>query len=151
MSLLKKMENIFMKKNQVYIDVKEKINHETGEVIQSETTKRIKVPGEPNYVRLYFEGLMMLTEVTRNEMKTLCAILECTNFQNTIELTATKRKNIVHELSTTEGNFNKNLSNLVKSGLLKRNGIGEYLLNPFVFGKGQWKDIHKLRENHNAA
>lgn len=140
-----------MKNKHEYLEVRSTKNHLTGEIEEDESLKRIKVPIEPNYVRLYFNGLMMLTEITKNEMKTLCAILNCTNFQNTIELTATKRKNIINKLGTTEGNFNKNLSNLVKSQLIKRIGIGEYLLNPFVFGKGQWKDIRKLREEHEAA
>jgi predicted transcriptional regulator of viral defense system len=37
------------------------------------------------------------------------------------------------------------LSKMTKEGILLRIETGVYMLNPFLIGKGDWKDIQKLR------
>ena len=39
------------------------------------------------------------------------------------------------------------LSKLTKADILKRIETGVYALNPHLFGKGDWRDIEKLRLN----
>lgn len=135
-----------MKKTTIYQNEINITDFKTGEVTSKIEVKRSKFKNEPSYVRLYTEGILMLTQITKNEMKTLCQILKYANYENFVELTTAKRKKIVKELNTTTSNFNKNLSCIAKSTLLIKVDTGEYMLNPLVFGRGEWANISKQRE-----
>lgn len=140
-----------MSKKLRFQDEMEITNQETGEVQNKVRNRTYVFKNEPNYIRLYTEGIMMIGQITKLENKMLCLILKYADYGNEISLTTERRKKIAKELGIKAGHFNKNLSNIVKSDLLIQRGIGEYMLNPFVFGKGKWDHISALRKEMKAS
>ena len=52
-------------------------------------------------------------------------------------------------LNSYQPRFSKEISKLKKSNVFKEVGIGTYQVNPELIGKGEWKDIRKLRATFN--
>lgn len=52
---------------------------------------------------------------------------------------------IVQEIGTTMPALNNALTKLCKGDILRRVSTGVYVLNPFLFGRGEWRAINAVR------
>ncbi|MNG04628.1 hypothetical protein D3C84_877730 [compost metagenome] len=67
-------------------------------------------------------------------------------YENEIVLNAYKKKEIAAELGfNSVQSLNNNINKLVKEKIMFRKGTGTYVMNAFLFGRGNWEDIKKIR------
>lgn len=128
----------------------ETINHVTGEVTSTTKVKSFK-GDEPSFIKLYLDDISYLYELPKAASELMMELLNYVTY-GTQEIVLNKV--IKDRISTKTGlaiqTINNRLVELVKKGVLSRNEDerGIFTLNPYLFGKGEWKDIKELREQN---
>lgn len=132
--------------------ITEKINNETGEIIESEKTKIIATPATPDFTMIFTQDIGFIANISPGATKLLFGLLSIVNRRNEINLNKSLKDEIAVAVGLKKTSINVILTQLVNKqvilqtrdddGKIKR---GNYLLNPFYFGKGRWQDISKLR------
>jgi len=137
----------------IYTTTKTFVDYETGEVTKQEETTHIKKSAEPNYVKLYITTLLAFKELPKSLNPILIEFLSYMSYADTSEknggqkiyVNIDMKRDIANKLNLSVESVNKGLFQLVRSGMFKRIGTGTYQVNPFMFGKGEWKDISAIR------
>lgn len=129
----------------IYAERTEQIDHRTGELRESTTTKTIRVPSEPPFIKLYLSDMCKMYDIPKIGNNVLNELLKLTNYNNEIILNSAIKKRIDKSLMLKKGILDNNLTKLKKANILKSEERGIYQLNPNLFGKGSWHDINKLR------
>jgi hypothetical protein len=129
----------------VYEEVREVIDHETGEVKTTTRLQKARRDDEPYYIKLYIADLCKLNDIPKSGNNTLNELLKLTDYQNEIVLNSHIKGRIRKKLGISIGSLDNNITRLVKQEVLQRIGRGTLKLNPNLFGKGNWTDIKKLR------
>lgn len=121
------------------------VNNE-GEVIEQTNTTEINIPREPNFVKVYIEGISRLFELSGGENKFLIELLKYVTYENEITLNAGVKKKISEKTGFKLQTIDNNISTLKKMKIIRPTRYrGIYMINPEIFGKGDWKDIYKYR------
>lgn len=115
----------------------------TGEVVK--TYSESVVQKEPDYVKLYLESITKLNDVQGWTDPILYELLRLMNYGNEIVLNAAVKKRMALSLKISTRTIDNALSMLVKKNIIFREDTGLYKGNPFLFGKGEWRDIRELR------
>lgn len=118
-------------------------NPETGEVI--DVHKVSILPKEPNFVKLYLDDILLLNDVPKWISSILHELLKYMNYQNEIVLNAYVKKQIAAQLNVIPRTVDNALLAFTKKEILFRKGPGVYVANPYLFGKGDWSNIQKIR------
>lgn len=134
------------------------VDGNTGEVIKTKTDTTMRFPSEPEFVKLYIKDILYLKDMPQACSKVLLSLLAKAKYANkttinsadagglVVSMSGYDRKQLMQETGFVRmSSFNNVLTQLVKGNLLIRLGTGAYRLNPYLFGKGNWKDIKKLR------
>jgi hypothetical protein len=136
-------------KNITYIDTKTetKIDLTTNKVkeVEQTTERTVKIEQEPNFIKLYLQDICKLNDIPKTGSKLLNELLKYTAYDNMILVPTYIKEKIAKDLNMNNGTVSNSLSKLTKNGILKREGKGAYRLNPYLFGKGKWSDIKKIR------
>lgn len=129
---------------------RETVDGQTGEVLQlehSEGTRTI-YKQEPPYIKLYIQDILYMQDMPKGLTNVVYALLDNALFADKglrIFLPTGLKKELIEKLGTTRAAFDNALAKLCKGQIIRREGTGVYALNPYFFGKGEWKDIDKLR------
>ena len=103
------------------------------------------VPREPDYVKLYLDDIKRFYELNNSESKVLNGLLRYMSYNNVVVLLKPIKDMICAELRMPINTFNKSIDNLFKQNILIRMHKSVYLIDPSLFGKGKWEDIHSIR------
>jgi hypothetical protein len=122
---------------------KETKDFQTGEIVQTE--REIQIPKEPDFVKLYLNDLVLLKEVPQWVSRILYSLLKHMNYQNEIVLNSSIKKRIAADLGIIPKTIDNALVTFVKKSILMRQEVGVYKANPYLFGKGDWNNIRKIR------
>jgi hypothetical protein len=122
---------------------KEIVDKETGESLK--TYSESILPREPDFVKLYLESVTKLNDVQGWTDPILYELLKLMNYRNEIVLNAAIKKRISAEIGISTRTIDNALSMLVKKDIIFREDTGLYKGNPYLFGKGEWRDIRELR------
>lgn len=134
------------KKNAVSVETETTIDTQTGELIQQTETVLTKVyDQEPDYVKLYTADIGKLLELPGCCPEVLSCIASHMAYGNIIVLYGPIKEIMMAELNMNRNTFNKAIDELYKAGILIRHSRACYVVDPELFGKGQWKDVKKLR------
>jgi hypothetical protein len=137
------------KKNILYESVIETQDPSTGEVTAKSTQQVTKKPRTPDFIQMYTKGMVGLFDVnvSKDQMRVLFSILHkyVLPADNRIMMNKEIKDEISLELNITSNTINHALGALHKEQVLLKKGRGSYFLNPFIFGKGKFDDIAKLR------
>lgn len=133
------------------------VNHETGEVTKEQNTTHIRMANEPNYIKLYINTLLAFKDLPKTLNPILFEFLGYMTYADPtgeeggqiIIANAYMKKTIAGKLNLTLDSVNKGLYKLEKSKIFKRIGTGTYQVNPYMFGKGEWKDIKAIQATFN--
>lgn len=123
------------------------IDHNTGQVLKEEVD--LQIPDEPEFVKLYLDCVLKF----KNLSKSLNPILlEFLNFmpyadQNnqTIYINLAMKKEIAAKLKISVKRVEQAITSFVKEEVFFRKDRGTYTVNPYIFGKGNWRDIYNIR------
>lgn len=121
----------------------EKLDGETGEI--KEALKVGYLEREPDYIKLYIQGILLYSECPPWQNRVLHALLKRVSFENEIDLPVGRKRQIMKEINIGKSTLDNALSAFVKAKLLIRKDVGVYIANPHLFGRGEWKDIKRLR------
>jgi hypothetical protein len=129
------------------------LNHETGELTHEEKTNHVIISSEPSYVKLYLNTLLTFKNLPKTTTPVLMELLKYMTFAESsakrggqlIILNIFIKEQISKNLGIKINTLEHTISNLIKSGIIKRVGTGTYQANPHMFGKGEWKDISAIR------
>jgi predicted transcriptional regulator len=69
------------------------------------------------------------------------------NWENRLVLNMGVKKRMAESIGLSVSSIDNALTKLVKGGLLIREDKGNYLFNPYLFGKGNWENIQEIRMN----
>jgi|TARA_A100001015_G_C15038310_1_gene737798 hypothetical protein len=126
---------------------KESYDSETGEIKHS--SKIIELPSihEPPYVKLYLDDLGSLLKLPGKCTDVLHILVRRMDYDGYVSLGLNGKKRIVEELKLKNTQTIDNyLQTLKKADVIKSIGRGEFIVNPSLFAKGEWKDIYKRRK-----
>ena len=105
-----------------------------------------KFYNEPDYVKLYLADVAKLHRCGKPAQDALACLLQHMNYDNVIHLVKYTRDQICECCGLSDTHLRKVISELKeKEILLPITQRGTYLVNPYLIGKGKWKDIEKLR------
>lgn len=108
--------------------------------------KESYVDKEPDYVKIYLKDLVMLNDIPKWVSGILLELLKRMEWgNNEIVLNSSIKKRIATELDINTQTIDNALSKFVKKNIFKRLDTGIYQANPFLFGRGSWEDIRKIR------
>lgn len=122
-----------------------------GEIISKRANRTLSWGTEPPYIKLYLQDILYLSDIPNKHESVLYELLKRTTYageKNGMEVvvnSALKRR-IAKELNFKNiGSISNAITDLVKGKILIRKDVGIYQFNPYLFGKGDWQDIARLR------
>jgi hypothetical protein len=130
----------------IFQEIERHIDHKTGCITGETTSKIIRHPAEPPYIKLYIDDLCALAQVPESLKSTLLLLLRKLDYDGYITLSPRFRKDACARLGIEEKTLRNRLVMLVQKEMLIRNGTNEYLANPFYFARGDWKSIVEQRQ-----
>ncbi len=132
-------------------------DYESGEIVRSEKQQAYK-SDEPDYVKFYIRAWCDFKAIKGINTNFLYSILPYMSYANEelgqiISLSTFIKEQIAQKLgwkaTTVRNRFADEFAKLCKQNVLKRVGKNAYQVNPELIGKGQWKDIRKLKATFN--
>lgn len=129
------------------LEVNKTINSE-GEILEETRAFDLNVGAEPDYIKIYLDNIMFLAELQGWISKVLYKLVKSVNYADKgqiVIVNAGYKRIIAEELGIKPQTVTNAINQLVKKGILIKKESGVFLLNPQYFGKGNWKDISKLR------
>ena len=134
-----------------YSRTTEKVDRQTGEVFSKEEVIQKYIESEPEYIKMYLGDIIHLCSLPKSYLRVLIFLLRNVNFANdeypmcVLIPSGLKRKMMDRIGFSNIRSINNVLSDLAKVGILRRIENSVYQLNPHYFGRGNWKDIRKIR------
>lgn len=136
-------------KNLTYLSEKKVVDVETGEIKHELETAIFKAEREPNYIKIYLEHIALLCDVPGWTSKILNELIKNATYANEGQLVivnASYKRIIAQELGLKSAQIVTNAINeLKKKKILLKKDNGVFMLNPQLFGKGEWQHVKKLR------
>lgn len=120
---------------------------QNGQITHQEEERTTNWGVEPNYIKVYLDTILYLKDLPKGLNGILYAFLKRMSYGNQLVVNAALKRQIAKELVLSLSSINNAISKFVKGELLIREDTGLYLVNPHLFGKGDWKDIAKIRLN----
>lgn len=130
-------------------------NGDTGEVTRETKTTTTNWGTEPDYIKLYLQDVLYLSDLPTQYASALMAIVKRVTYAGDdhgmcLILAPMIRDDMCKELGLKNRQSLANvLQKLVKGQILFHVGRGVYRLNPYLFGRGTWADIAKIRMEVN--
>jgi hypothetical protein len=124
-----------------------------GNITEEKSTRTVLLSQEPHYIKLYVNTLLAFKDLPKQMNMLLIELLKHMTFANKeakhggqlIILNPFVKEDIIERLGVKMNTLEKNLTDFVRSGILKRVGTGTYQANPELFGRGEWTDIKAIR------
>lgn len=127
---------------------KSQVDGQTGEILSETTTTSWNAGKEPDFVKIYLDNIVFLSEIPKWVSKVLYELLKSVTYaekgQHIVVNPAYKRV-LAETLGMKPQSVTNAINQLEKENILFKKDIGYYQLNPQFFGKGEWKNIAKLR------
>lgn len=128
---------------------------ETGEVTTVVNTKKryFEKSDEPNFVKFYASHLVHFMGLPSSAGMVLGQMIEEMNYRNEVlvDRDFKKRYKESRGLSSSDNTdvVAKYLTALISKNFIKRIGKGKYFINPYIFGKGDYRDIKTLQTTYD--
>lgn len=129
----------------VQLSTRETVNAETGQVLRTEHESVLRLPQEPEYIKLYLQDLSTLLDVPAGPQSVLMALVRKLDYEGIITLSPASRERIATALNIKVHTLANYITALCDKGILRRTGRGEYEMNPHLMARGNWSDILKRR------
>ncbi|MQT35104.1 helix-turn-helix domain-containing protein [Pseudomonas helleri] len=142
------MSKINNQKKVVYENNKTIVN-DKGEVIQETSETVSRMPNEPNFVKIYIDGISKIYNLSNGENSFLFELLKLVNYDNEIVLNKGIKQKIAARIGIKSQTVDNNISKLKKSKIIVQTQFrGIYMISPEIFGKGAWSEVYKYRAKY---
>lgn len=133
------------------------IDGATGEVLHQDVKCTLRTL-EPDYVKLYIKAWCDFKAVKGVNVSFLYTVLPYMTYANKgqyLSIPAFLKEEIGKELgwkeTTIKNRFRDECAKLCKANVFKKVRYNVYQVNPELIGKGDWKDVQKLRATFNLS
>ena len=134
-----------LKKSVSYQQNKMIIDGTSGEILEEEKTVQFKVEQEPDFVKLYLRDLSLVIGLPSTAQDIMHLLLRFMTYDNRIILNSAIRKEISENLKVKPNTLAHRLADLCSANIMLKKDTNLYMVNPYLFGRGKWEDIKKLR------
>lgn len=129
---------------------REKVDGGTGELMELEHSVGTRTihSSEPPFVKLYITDVLYMQDMPKGLTNVVYALLDQATYAKKglrISISTGFKNEICEQLGIPRQTLNNALVKLCKGKILRRIDTGLYELNPYFFGRGEWKDIDNLR------
>jgi len=121
------------------------IDYSTGEITKNINTAVGFAEAEPDFVKLYLKDILYLKDLPKGLNAVLYNLIRQMNYDNEIVINSGIKRKIAIATGLAFNTINGAISDFVKGKILIRIDVGIYKINPYLFGKGRWEDIKKIR------
>lgn len=130
----------------IYEEVERNVNHETGEVTNEKSTKRVRSEPEPPYFKVYLEEVETILKLPKDSHKLIFEMAKEMKYDGIINVNGYLKEKWMKSLGyTNKQSINNAISKLTQKEALKRIGTGCYQINPHIIAKGSWEEIKLCR------
>ena len=122
-----------------------------GNMISKRANKTLSWGDEPSYIKLYLQDIMYLSDMPRKYVAITEALLKRVAYAGEVDglcvtLVPRTKKTICQELGWKNvASLDNALQKLMAGKILYRVDRGIYRFNPYLFGRGDWQDVARLR------
>lgn len=137
------------RKSTTYFTEETTIEKDGKTVTHTQRTKT-RVGREPDYVKLYLQDVTYLSDMPKSYSNILYELCKYATYANDDEgliviVNSYIKDTIAKTLGVTSQHIANALSKLCGGDVLEPIARGTYRLNPYLFGKGDWASIRKIR------
>ena len=131
--------------------VETSVLNEYGEMVSKRANQTFAWGSEPSYIKLYLQDVLYLSDMPKKHTKILYELLKRATYagdENGMQvcLSAGLKRMMMKTLGYKSIQpIDNALCDLTKGKVLYRIETGVYQFNPWLFGKGDWQDIDRLR------
>lgn len=138
-----------MQYNRKLVNIKETVDHKTGEITRHES-KFIKKVKSEEFIKIYLEDMAGFMKISSGmEFKVLFWIWKMTGWNNSpIIIDKVIKDEFANTLGIKTQSVSDTLSRLVKKNILIKNARLRYSLNPTYFFKGDDKAREEILDLH---
>lgn len=123
----------------------------TGEIKSRSESRVFNMGAEPDFIKLYLQDVLYLSDMPTQYSDVLLSLLKRVTYASDeygmcVVLVPGIKDAVCDEVGFKKRQSLDNvLQKFVKGKILYRVGRGIYRLNPYLFGRGTWSDISRLR------
>ena len=127
------------------------IDERTGELVSKRANKVLSWGDEPNYIKLYLQDIMYLSNMPKQYATLTACLLKRISYAGDedgmcIVLVPRIKQAICKEMDWKRiSSLDNAIQRLLAGKILYRVDRSIYRFNPYLFGKGDWQDIARLR------
>lgn len=125
--------------------------NEHGEIVSKRANQTLSWGTEPSFIKLYLQDVLYLSDMPTKHSAILYELLKRSTYAGDkdgmqVIVNASLKRRIQDTLGFKNiSSVNNAITDLVKGKILYRADVGMYNFNPYLFGKGDWQDISRLR------
>lgn len=128
------------------------VDSSTGEILRQEHTTKRKTSSEPDYIKVYYQAMMAVNEISEIPLDFLLALSAQIGFANGDRIlfynNKTTRRAISDYCEIGDNMTAKYIKRSVEKGILfTTEDRGTYEVNPWLIAKGKWEHIKELQAN----
>lgn len=128
------------------------IDSTTGEILQQEHTLKKRTSTEPDYIKVYYQAMMAVNQISEIPLDFLLALSAQIGFANGERIyfynNKTTRRAISDYCGIGDNMTAKYIRRAVDKGILfSTPDRGTYEVNPWLIAKGRWEHIRELQAN----
>lgn len=123
----------------------------SGNMVSKRANKTLSWGAEPSFVKVYLQDVVFLSDLPSKHSSILYELLKRATYAGEKDgmqvIVNTYLKQKIQETIGFKNlsSVNNAITDLVKGKILYRVGTGAYNFNAYLFGKGDWQDIARLR------
>lgn len=131
--------------------VETSVINEHGELVSKRANRTLSWGAEPPYIKLYIQDILYLSDMPKQYVAVTEALLKRVSYAGDedgmcVTLVPRTKENICKELGWKNiQTLDNALQKLIKGKIIERVDRSIYRFNPYLFGKGDWQDIARLR------
>ena len=137
--------------------VETSVMNDRGELVSKRANQTLSWGDEPAYVKLYLQDVMYLHDMPKQYAGLTACLLRRVSYAGDedgmcVTLVPRIKKSICNEMGWKRTSTLDNaLQKLIAGKIIYRLDRGIYKFNPYLFGKGDWQDIARLRLEINYS
>ena len=133
-------------KKKIIQEVTSQVIDSDGVVVEKSKLTTGWVGVEPDYVKLYLQDLLRISDIPKSSNLILSCILKRMAWStNEIVLIAPVKRQIAMELEISTETIAKAIELFTEKSILIRKDRSFYIVNPYFFGRGKWEEISQIR------
>lgn len=131
--------------------VETSVLNDKGEIVSKRANKTMSWGDEPNYIKLYLQDIMYMSDMPKQYAGLTACLLKRISYASDedglcVALVPRIKKAICEEMGWKRtSSLDNALQKLLAGKILYRIDRSMYQFNPYLFGKGDWQDISRLR------